>query len=61
MKQICKNRTVLLIAHRLSTLRDADAIMVIDHDRIIEYGSQKMLLNKKGAYYQMLSKQNLKV
>lgn len=61
LKQICKNRTVLLIAHRLSTLRDADAIMVIDHGRIIEYGSQKMLLNKKGAYYQMLSKQNLKI
>lgn len=59
LKEICKDRTVLLIAHRLSTLRDADAIMVVDHGSIIEYGSQKMLLSKKGAYYQMLARQNL--
>lgn len=59
LKQICEGRTVLLIAHRLSTLRDADAIMVIDRGSIVEYGSQKSLLDKRGLYYQMLSRQKM--
>lgn len=59
MKMMCRGRTVLLIAHRLSTLRDADAIMVIDRGQIAEYGERHSLLQRKGIYYHMLKKQGL--
>lgn len=50
LKQICKNRTVIIIAHRLSTLRDADKIMVIDSGKLIEYDTHKNLLSSRGLY-----------
>ncbi len=50
---ISEGRTMLMIAHRLSTVRDCDAIVVIDHGRIIEAGSHDQLLDRKGAYYQL--------
>ncbi len=50
---ISKGRTMLMIAHRLSTVRDCDAIVVIDHGRIVEAGSHDQLLEKKGAYYHL--------
>lgn len=59
MNMMCRGRTVLLIAHRLSTLRDADAIMVVERGQIAEYGAREQLLRRKGIYYHMLKKQGL--
>lgn len=57
LKMICEGRTVLIIAHRLSTLKDADKIMAIDKGQLIEYGSQEELLQRKGLYYYLHSQQ----
>ena len=46
-------RTVFVIAHRLSTVRNSDAIMVLDHGKIIERGTHDELINSKGVYYQL--------
>lgn len=59
LKQICRDRTVMIIAHRLSTLKDADAIMVVDRGSIAEYGPQAELIRKKGLYYQLLRQQQM--
>ena len=53
MDQLMKGRTVFVIAHRLSTVRNADAIMVLDHGRIIERGNHNDLIAQKGVYYQL--------
>ncbi len=53
MDQLMKGRTVFVIAHRLSTVKNADVIMVLDHGRIIERGSHKELISQKGTYYQL--------
>lgn len=50
LKDICKGRTVLIIAHRLSTLRDANKIMAIDRGKIVEYDTHENLLKKDGLY-----------
>ena len=46
-------RTVFVIAHRLSTVRNAKAIMVLEHGNIIERGTHEQLLEEKGQYYQL--------
>lgn len=48
-----KGRTVFVIAHRLSTVRNSDAIMVLDHGNIIERGSHDELIASKGTYYSL--------
>ena len=53
MDSLMKGRTVFVIAHRLSTVRDSNAIMVLEHGRIIERGDHDDLLNQKGKYYQL--------
>ena len=53
MDSLMEGRTVFVIAHRLSTVRNADAIMVLDHGRIIERGSHDVLIARKGTYYQL--------
>ncbi|WP_294532650.1 ABC transporter ATP-binding protein [uncultured Pseudoflavonifractor sp.] len=53
MDSLMSGRTVFVIAHRLSTVRNSDAIMVLDHGRIIERGSHEDLIAQHGVYYQL--------
>lgn len=53
MDALMKGRTVFVIAHRLSTVRNADVIMVLDQGEIIERGSHNELLQERGVYYQL--------
>lgn len=53
MDSLMKDRTVFVIAHRLSTVRNSKAIMVLDHGEIIERGNHDELINQKGRYYQL--------
>ena len=53
MDRLMEGRTVFVIAHRLSTVRNANAIMVLDHGRIIERGDHDELLEQGGAYYHL--------
>lgn len=53
MDQLMKGRTVFVIAHRLSTVRNADVIIVLEHGQIIERGSHRELLAMKGEYYKL--------
>lgn len=53
MDALMKGRTVFVIAHRLSTVQNSDAIMVLEHGRIIERGSHDQLISEKGKYYQL--------
>ena len=53
MDKLMEGRTVFVIAHRLSTIQNSDAIMVMDHGRIIERGNHEQLIAQKGVYYQL--------
>lgn len=53
MDNLMEGRTVFVIAHRLSTVRNSKAIMVLDHGRIIERGDHDSLIEQKGTYYQL--------
>ncbi len=53
MDALMEGRTVFVIAHRLSTVRNSDVIMVLDHGVIIERGSHEQLIAQKGQYYQL--------
>ena len=53
MDALMHGRTVFVIAHRLSTVKNADVIMVLDHGRIIERGTHEDLIAKRGRYYQL--------
>jgi len=53
MDALMKGRTVFVIAHRLSTVKNSDVIMVLDHGRIIERGSHDKLIAEKGQYYRL--------
>jgi subfamily B ATP-binding cassette protein HlyB/CyaB len=54
MKDICKGRTVIIIAHRLSAVRDANRIVVMDHGQIVESGSHADLLRNELGHYARL-------
>ena len=53
MDKLMNGRTVFVIAHRLSTVRNAKAIIVLDHGKIIERGEHDFLIEQKGQYYQL--------
>ncbi len=53
MDQLMEGRTVFVIAHRLSTVRNADAILVLEHGQVVERGNHQSLLEQKGEYYQL--------
>lgn len=57
MDNLMKGRTSFIIAHRLSTVRNADVIFVMDHGTILESGSHEELIKKEGHYYQMYNSQ----
>ena len=52
-----KGRTVLIIAHRLSTVKNADNIIVLEHGKIVEEGNHNHLIERKGRYYDLVKNQ----
>lgn len=58
MDKLMENRTVFVIAHRLSTVRNSNAIMVLDRGRIIERGDHETLMKEKGVYYSLYTGQS---
>ncbi|HQC36219.1 MAG TPA: ABC transporter ATP-binding protein, partial [Bacillota bacterium] len=57
MEAVIKGRTSLVIAHRLSTVKNADLILVVSEGKIIEQGCHSDLLNQKGHYYKLWKRQ----
>ena len=57
LKEVLKNRTTFIIAHRISSVKNADQILVLDGGRIAERGTHQQLLDQKGIYYRMVQDQ----
>ena len=57
MQEFCNGRTVMIVAHRLSTVRHADNIIVLDRGRIVESGNHDRLISNRGAYYNLVKNQ----
>lgn len=54
---IIHGRTSIVIAHRLSTVRNADLILVVDDGKIIEQGTHEQLMSRRGSYYRLYTRQ----
>ncbi|WP_288867933.1 ABC transporter ATP-binding protein [uncultured Parvimonas sp.] len=61
MKEILKGKTSIIVAHRLSTIKDCDKIVLIENGIILEQGTHLELINKKGIYYKMYISEELKI
>lgn len=57
LDELTRGRTTLIIAHRLSTVRDADRIVVLDRGRVLESGAHQSLLQRQGAYAELVAAQ----
>ncbi len=57
LEEFYKGRTVVVVAHRLSTVKNADQIIVIDEGRVVETGNHETLVNNRGAYYNLVKNQ----
>ena len=57
LNEFYKDKTVVIVAHRLSTVQNADNIIVLDKGRIVEEGTHKELTAKRGAYYTLVRNQ----
>lgn len=57
LEDIARGRTTIMIAHRLSTVKNCDAILMMDKGRIVEFGTHHQLIERKGAYYHLYSSQ----
>ena len=53
LDELCKGRTTIVVAHRLSTIKNADEIAVISKGRIVEQGTHDELMEKKGTFYKL--------
>ncbi|RAK15542.1 ATP-binding cassette, subfamily B, MsbA [Anoxybacillus vitaminiphilus] len=59
LERLAKNRTTLIVAHRLSTITHADRIVLIENGKIVESGTHEELMNKKGSYYKLFMIQQI--
>ena len=57
LKEFSQDKTTIIVSHRISSVKDADHIIVLDHGKIIEQGTHKKLLDKKGFYLDLFNKQ----
>ncbi|MDB5012842.1 MAG: transporter, partial [Daejeonella sp.] len=57
--RVMQNKTSILISHRISTIKNADIILVLDEGQIVEQGTHSDLLKQKGAYFELYEKQLL--
>ena len=57
LAQFYRGRTVVVVAHKLSTVRDADQIIVLDYGRVAETGNHRQLVARQGAYYNLVRNQ----
>ena len=57
LKTFCQEKTVVVVAHRLSTVKDADNIMVMEQGRVVEQGTHEELASLRGYYYNLVKNQ----
>lgn len=57
--ELTKEKTILMIAHRLKTVRNADKILVLDHGRIVQQGNHRELMNQEGIYKRFVESRKL--
>ena len=59
IRKVSKDRTTIIVAHRLSTITHADKIVVIEHGQVVESGTHQELLDRNGAYHRLFSIQDV--